>query len=84
MPEFFRLRADILQTIGRDQEALNSAQRSLNLLPNFPTARLLQIALLANLGHDSAARESWQNYLNSSGLKQFKTVADYQSYYAGR
>jgi tetratricopeptide (TPR) repeat protein len=83
MPEFFRQRAEALQALGRDSEALDWAQRSLNLLPSFPTARLLQIALLASLGRDAEARDALQGYMNSPGPKQFKTIADYQAYYEG-
>jgi adenylate cyclase len=82
MFEFLHEKAEALQALGRDSETLDVMQRSLNLLPDHSAVRLLQVAVLSNLGRDAEARDALQGYMSSAGPKQFKTIAEYEAFYS--
>jgi len=71
----FLTKADALDVLGRDSEALDWVRRSLALAPESPPAQLREIAILEILGRDAEAREAYQRY-RARPVTQVRTIAD--------
>jgi tetratricopeptide (TPR) repeat protein len=68
-------RAGALETLGREQEALDWVRRSLALSPANPIALRHEIALLEILGRDDEAKEAYRGYTALPGPK-VSTIAE--------
>jgi class 3 adenylate cyclase/TolB-like protein/predicted Zn-dependent protease len=75
LSELYLTKANALEVLGRDSEALDSVRRSLALAPENQPAQLWEIAILEKLGRDVESREASQRYSARPGT-QFRTIAD--------